>query len=217
MELGYLLLILVPIAAVGYIVWDHRRKVAAREAAAAGRLQELLAIAQPQAAEKSAEPVAPAAPTASPAAQPAAGTGDATAPGPLYACRERVLTPPQTLLYYLLRTGLPDHVVFAQVTLASVLEAGPALSGFAREEQIRRLSALTADFVVADKRMHPVAVIELARREEGTAAQADRAAARTRLAAAGLRYLEFDPDQLPRKDAIRTLVLGADERVTAVS
>jgi hypothetical protein len=125
-----------------------------------------------------------------------------------------VLTPPQTLLYYLLRTGLPDHVVFARMTLASILEAGPRLSGFAREEQLRRLAALTVDFVVSDKNMQPVAVVELTVHAPGSSAQADRASACTLLAAAGVRYLEFDATQLPRKDAIRAVVLGdtpADE------
>jgi len=208
--LGYLLLILVPIGAIAYLVWDHKRKTAARNAAAEGRLQELLAVAQPQPAAKPAERAAAPASQAGPA-EATAGAVSAvspTAPAPLYTSRERVLSAPQTLAYYLLRTGLPDHVVLARVSLASVVEAGPGLSGFAREEQIRRLAALTVDFVVAEKTMRPVAVVELASGDEGGAAQSDRASARTRLAAAGVRYLELDPKQLPRKEAMRTLVLG---------
>jgi hypothetical protein len=53
-----------------------------------------------------------------------------------------------------------------------------------------------------------VAVVEITSHEQGSAAQADRDSARSRLAAAGVRYLEFDAAQLPRKDAIRTVVLG---------
>ena len=202
MIFGYLLLALVPVAAIAYIIWDHRRKVAARNAESAGRLHELLSVtAQPQhdhGAASSAEATAP----------PAALRAEPPPSAPLYATRDRLLTPPQTLLYYLLRTGLPDHVVFARMTLASILEAGPGLSGFAREEQLRRLAALTVDFVVSDKNMQPVAVVELAAHGPGSAAQADRDSARTRLVAAGVRYVELDPKQLPRKDAMRAVVLG---------
>ena len=200
MVLGYLLLVLVPVAAIAYIIWDHKRKMAERDAASAGKLHEILGTVAQQ--ERGTNTTAPARATAD------APVPHAPATAPLYASRERVLTPPQTLLYYLLRTGLPDHIVFARVSLASVLQPGPALSGFAREEQARRLAALTVDFVVSDRNMKPVAVVEIAWRDQGGAAQADRDSARSRLAAAGVRYLEFDATQLPRKDAIRAVVLG---------
>jgi len=67
------------------------------------------------------------------------------------------------------------------------------------------------------KAMRPVAVIGLAARDERGAAQSDRAAVRTRLAAASLRYLELDPQQLPRKEAMRALVLGETSGETATS
>lgn len=238
--LGYLLALLIPVIAIWYIIWDHKRKTAERDAASAGRLQELLSVtAQPQrtegvvAAEATQRVDRPAAapeavqhteraapvPEAALRSERATPPAEATAPpaalhvetppsAPLYSTRDRVLTPPQTLLYYLLRTGLPDYIVFARVTLASILEAGPGLSGVAREEQTRRLAALTVDFVVSDKNMKPIVVVELAALEQGGAAQADRASARTRLATAGVRYLELDAKKLPRKDAIRAVVLG---------
>lgn len=202
MAFSYLLLILLPIVVVAYVVWDYRRKTAARMAASSGRLNELLGVVA-QTQQRVLTPVeavlTPSLPTPRPEAPPAA---------PLYASRERVLNPQHTLLYYLLKTGLPDHVVFARVTLASILEAGPGLSGVARDEQTRRLAAITVDFVVADKGMRPVAVVELASNEQGSAALADRASARTRLAAAGVRYVELDARTLPRKDAMRSLVLN---------
>jgi len=216
--LGYLLLILVPVAAIAYIVWDHKRKIAERDAVSASRLQEMLgAVAQPSAAPESAQSAAKTAHPAVKSTQPAVNTAapatpvlPAVATASLCASRDRVLTPPQTLLYYLLRTGLPDHVVFARVTLASLLDAAPGLSGFAREEQMRRLAALTVDFAVSDKSMKPLAVVQLASREDGSAAQADRESARSRVIAAGVRYVELEATQLPRKDAIRELVIGAE-------
>lgn len=208
---GYLLLVLIPIAAIAYVVWDYKRKIAARAAASSGRLNELLGTAAhvqvPTPAPARASTPVDASVTLSPRAIPS----DASPPAPLYASRERVLDPPQTLVYYLLKTGMPDHVVLARVSLASILQAGPGLSGVPREEQTRRLAALTVDFVVADKSMRPVAVIELAASDQGSsAAQADRDSARTRLAAAGVRYLELDARALPRKDTMRSLVLDGD-------
>ena len=221
---GYLMLILLPAGFIAYILWDHKRKMAEREAASAGRLQELMGIAtltqaRPAGTTESATQRAGAVtstplPAAVPA--PAARPHEDDAPAaPLYAMRERILNPPQTLLYYLLKTGLPDHVIFPRVTLGSILETGPGLSGIARDEQIRRLAALTVEFVVADKTMRPLAVVELSAPEQPGAAQADRAAARTRLEAAGLRYVELDAKALPRKDAIRGLVLEDDDTAIA--
>lgn len=215
MALVYLLLVLLPVAAIAYLVWDHKRKTAERNAVSAGRLHELLTTAPaeyPAEADAPAAPLAAAAPASLASSVPPAASAalfDAPPAAALYAVRKRVLSAPQTLLYYLLRTGLPDHVVLARVTLASLLDAAPGLAGFAREEQIRRLAALTVDFVVVDKNMQPVAVIELAAVDAGGAAQADRASARSRLAAAGVRYIELEPTALPRKDALRALVLDA--------
>jgi len=217
---AYLLLLLIPIAAVALIIWNHKRRTAARDLASAGRMHELLGVAEH--ARAAVEPELHLQPLRRSDAAPDAGTPliaavpfVAAAPQaeisePLYTPRERVLSAPQTLLYYLLRIGLPDYVIFARVPLAAFLEAGPGLSGFAREEQIRRLSAINVDFLVSDKGMRPVTVIELIALHEGGAAQADRESARDRLAAAGVRYLEIDPRAMPRKEAIRSLVLGGD-------
>ena len=56
--------------------------------------------------------------------------------------------------------------------------------------------------------MRPLAVVELAAPDQGSVAQTDRASARTRLTAAGVRYVELDARALPRKDGIRAAVLG---------
>jgi len=214
---GYLLMILLPVAAIAYIIWDHKRKAAQRDVASAERMHELLgAIAHVPAeptATRSSDARTVAAPTLAPAIQKTVPAPREETAAPLYAVRERVLSAPQTLLYYLLRTGLPEHVILARVSLAAILEVGPGLTGFAREEQIRRLCAITVDFLVSDTRMQPLAVIELETRDEGGAALADRESARTRLAAAGVRYLEVDPRAMPRKEALRALVLegGTEE------
>ena len=213
MIFGYLLLVLIPVAAIAYLIWNHKRRMAERNVASAGRLHEILGtVAQPEPARGDDRPVAPAAPSSAAPLPPDMPAASPAAPGPapaLYAIRKRVLSPPQTLLYYLLKTGLPDHLILPRVTLAALLDTGPALHGFAREEQVRRLASLTVDFAVIDKNMQPVVVIELAAPDSGVAAQADRDAARSRLDAAGVKYIELDPAALPRKDALRALVLDA--------
>jgi len=218
--LGYLLLILLPVGAIAYIIWDHKRKVAQRVIAAAGRMHELLSIAAHIPSEPAAEQMhdthaatpAPHPQAAVPLQRTPPALHEEIAP-PLYAVRERVLSAPQTLLYYLLRTGLPEHVILARVSLAAILEAGPGLTGFSREEQVRRLAAISVDFLVSDTRMQPLAVIELETPDAGSAAQADRESARERLAAAGVRYLAIDPRAMPRKEALRDLVLDASTEV----
>ena len=193
MAFWYLLLLVVPIGGIYYLVWDHKRKVAEREAESAARLQAILSATKelPLPGE----------------AQPAASFNSALqvpSTPPPYLVRERLLSPPHTLVYLLLRTGLPEYAVFAHVLLDAVLEAGAGASAYVRNEQMRRLVSHTVDFVVTDKSMRPVAVVELMgeRQDEGPAAH------RLWLASAGLRYIALEAGALPRKEALRALVLG---------
>lgn len=220
MVFGYLLLILLPIAAIAYIVWDHKRKTAQRIAASAGRLNDLLGDAPAPARSSPPSSAAttvpqPTAPASDGAGSPAVRT-EANPAGPLYAVRERLLSPPQTLLYYLLRAGLPDYLVFARVTLASVLEAGPGVPSHARNEQLRRLGAHTVDFVVSDRSMKPIVVVKLNSSERENAAQGEVEPVRTWLAMAGVRYIELDATALPRKDAIRAILLDESPSAEAL-
>jgi hypothetical protein len=202
---AYALLFLLPIAAIAYIVWDHSRKAAERNAASAGRLEEILAVAAKTPAEAAIAPEP--APLADPT-QLASADRPANMPAS-YVVRERLLTPPQTLLYYLLKTGLPDHNVFALTPVASLIEPGPSLAAYAREEQARIFARHVVDFAVADKSTRPVAVVKLI--VPGDAPQGDLSLVRTWFAAVGVRYVELDPSALPRKEALRAIVLdGAD-------
>jgi hypothetical protein len=193
--LVYLLFALLPVAAVAYIVWDHRRKTAAREALSAGRMEELLGVAQHAAHAEHVEPTLATAEAQAPAAH-----------APTFVLRERFLSPPQTLLYYLLKTGLPDYVVVAQVPVASLLDPAPNLAAYAREEQARMFSRHIVDFAILDKTTRPVAVVNLASAGEMT--RGALVQTKTWTVAAGLRYIEFDAGALPRKEAVRALVLG---------
>ena len=229
MLFGYLLLVLLPIAAIGYIVWNHKRRTAERDAASAERLHELFGAAaytQPRAtaatadtaetadtAAKAERVVAPAPAPVRVDPPPRVEPEQPTPQAPIYSLRPRMLTPPQTLLYLLLRTGLPDHVIFARVSLASVLDVGPALVGAAREEHTRRIASTLIDFVVADKSMQPVAIVQLA---SAPINESDRSSLRALVTAAGVRYIELDARALPKKEAIRAVVLeGVGEPITA--
>ena len=199
------LLLLVPVAVGAYLLWDHRRKAAARAAASAERLNMILG------ATTYVPPPAKPTPTVDKVPSPPLQVNTPAPSTPGYATRERVLTPPETLLYYLLKTGLPEYHVFAHVTLRAVLDAAPGLTGYARNEHTRRLGWHAVDFLVSDRNLRPVAVIELARHEEPEETRAQR---KSWIGSAGLRYLSFEPASLPRKEALRALVLGearADE------
>jgi hypothetical protein len=195
----YLLLILVPLAVIAYVVWDHKRKAAARDAVSAQRLQQILGTVE----RTGTEPDRGVA-----VSEPTATAGEATLRPTVYARRTRVLDPSHTLVYYLLRTTLPDYVVFAQIPLSSVIEPSPTLTVHARDECVRRLATLTIDFLVSDRNMQPIAVVQLV--------AAARASAATNglperwLGAAGVRCVELDAAALPAKDAIRGVVLGDD-------
>lgn len=196
MIFAYLLLVFLPVGAVAYILWAHRRKAAQRDAESAGRMHEILGLAQaprPAGEEQAAE-----------AAQ-AAPAGEARPAHP-YVSRDRLLTPPQTLLYYLLRAGLPDHVVFAQMSVASVLDVAPTLAAYAREERARIFARHVVDFVVTDRSTRPVAVVKLIGTGENQLAVV--ASMRTWFAATGVRFVEIDATALPRKEAVRAVVLG---------
>jgi hypothetical protein len=195
---AYLLLLLIPIAAAAYLVWNHQRKTLQRDAASVERLQTMLGVAPEVPRTQPVQPPADA--TAAAPANAIAGAAIS------YSQRERLLSPPQTLLYYLLRSGLPDHLVFPQMTLASVLETSSAVAAHARTEMSRRLALHTVDFVISDRRMKSVAVIKLnsaADKENNEVSSMHRW-----LAEADVRYIELEAEALPRKDAIRSVVLG---------
>ena len=260
MFFAYLLLVVLPIAAVVYIVWSYRRKIAQRDAMSTGRMHELLGVAAAAPREPEEEaPLATVAPatmtprantapaSSAPASPPSSASASveatstagvatsavtpltatstarsaaaAPAPPPAPAApakpanapvgRERLLNPSQTLLYYLLRTALPDHVVFAQMSAASVLDASPTLAAYAREEQSRIYARHIVDFVVADKSTRPVAAVKLT--GTGDDQRAALGAMRDWFAGSGVRYVEIDAVALPRKEAVRAIVLGESE------
>lgn len=216
------LLWLSPFVVIGVVIWNFRRKVAAREAESEERFKAFLNDAV---TGESAETVKPASTPPPPsvrqpgtaAIRPASTTLTDTAssknagvssvqPAERAAVRERVLAPPQALLYYLLRSGLPDHEVLAQVAAGSLFDAG-LRGSFESEARQKRLAGVVLDFVVCDKSFKAVAAVQCGARAAGE--DAPLAYARGCCESAGLRWVELAPDALPRREGVRAAILGA--------
>jgi len=199
--LAWYLFLLVAAGIIVFVVWNFRKQIAAREAASKARFERMLrAPAQPAAP---AEP-APTAAAASPSAPSASLAVPVLAMAPAAVpARERFLGQAETLLYYLLKSGLPGYEVFANVSLASVISASG--SGHEREQQLRRLAQYRLDFVVCDKRMRIVAVVEmdLAAAAVGAGEQQFKADCLKR---AGIGLVRVNPGALPKREQIRALV-----------
>lgn len=200
------LFLLVAAGGIVLVVWNFRRKIAEREVASKARFERMLrAPAQPAAPAEPAPTAAAAAP--SPPSPSLAGPASATAPVAPAPARERFLGQAETLLYYLLKSGLPDHEVFAHVSLASVI--GAFGSGHEREQQLRRLAQYRLDFVVCDKSMRIVAAVDVDSAVTATEAGEQQFKA-DYLGRAGIRLVRINLAALPKREQIRVLVGGPD-------
>jgi hypothetical protein len=190
----YYLLALVPFALLGYVLWAYHRKAAEKEAARQERLVLLIGETQRDMSQ----------------GEPAAGTAPPTEPvpvrmGPTWVARERFLSQPEAVVYYLLKSALRrDHEIYVQVALAAVVTAGEAIPGFEREQRLRRLAQHRLSFVVCDKSLRVVAALDLNEESEVS----DRELKAECLKSAGIRLIQVDPRALPPRDAIRALVYG---------
>lgn len=205
------LLLLLPVAAVALIVWNYQRKIASRDAAAAERMKEIFAKPPADASGPSADAVTGVS-ASTPAAQPVSPVSAASVvspPGPApkeYTPRAGMLTPPQKVLYYLLKAQLADYEVLVKAGAASFLDIPARFGGFERETRERRLALAVVDFLVCDKSFTPVAVAQL--HEPGSEDSMHIAFARECCAAAQLRWVDIAPNALPARDAVRAVVLG---------
>ncbi len=201
--LGVLLVVVV----VAAFIWNYRRQAAAREAASAERMKAFMAQARTDARLN---------PPAKVASAPATDSATATATravqpqSPLVAgftARVSLLTTEQRALYGLLQGGLPDHEILARVSPMMFIQPSDHLAGFAREAQERRLTDAVVDFLVCDKSMKAVAVVQCGARTGKAAESAAFAAAC--VVSIGMRWVEIRPDALPSREAVRMTILGA--------
>jgi hypothetical protein len=125
---------------------------------------------------------------------------------PPFRIRDRLLDKPATLALYAIRAAVPDHEVFARVSLAELLDVPEAVQGYDRAQRLKKLAPLTVDFAVANKSMQLVAVIDL---EDAHATVEQHAMLRTKaecLREFPIRYLTFSRARLPKYQDIRQLL-----------
>jgi hypothetical protein len=201
----FFLVLLLGIAGVGAFIWNYRRQAAAREAASAERMKAFLEQARAQVATR--EPATLSTVSGAPAAQ----NPLRTAP-PLvsqltgFVLRAPLLQGQQAVLFDLLKTALPEHAIFACVSLAAFIRPADTAVGFAREAQERRLTDAVLDFVVCDRLLNPLAAVHGAARSGKPAEAAAFAAAC--VVSHGLRWVDLSLQALPDAAEIRQRVLG---------
>lgn len=191
------------VVSASIFVWDFRRKAVAREAASKKRFEEMFMARQPA----GTAPAAPATEVAASVAPVHAVIPAAKPPVPAAAPVQRFLGPAETLVYRLLRASIPDHEVFANVTLASVI--GQSGAGYDREQQLRRLAQHRLDFVVCDKSMRVLAVVEV-ESAGGVQVGGDQSFKADSLKAAGIVQVRLNPKALPRREDLRAMVCGGN-------
>jgi len=199
--LAWYLFLLAVAGGIVFAIWNYRRKSAASKAASEARFEQVLKgrTQTPASPQPSSPAAAPARESSAPAEAPAATA--ATPP----AATQRFLGQAESLLYYLLKAGLPGFEVFAGVSLARVL--GVPGDGRDREQQVRRLSQYQLDFVICDKSMRVVAVVDV-ESAAGAGTAGDQRFKSDILMQAGIRVVRVNPAALPRREQIRALISG---------
>lgn len=189
--LGYVLLTLLPIAAVTYLVWFYRKKHAERRAASNKRFAEMFGPVT------STRPGVPGAVGAK--AAPASTSAAVTA---LCSPKEKLLAGQHAAVFHALVDALPGHRIFPAISLASVVDLPHAVQGREREQRQRGLAQAKLDFLVCDEHTRPIAAIDL---QDGAAEDPFKS---EYLKAARLRYLRINATAVPESAALRSLVLG---------
>ena len=180
------LFILIPIVVIVSLVVYHQRKVKAREAASQERFKELLtSVRQGKDA-------------ASLAAAPAKTADAVTTKAAEFLARPLLLPPRLSVVYYMLKSALPQYEILAQVSLGALLEVAPGSTGFEREARETRLAA-RVDFVVCDAGLKVVAVVN---------ASGNKPALRACCEGAGVRWVEVNVEAPPTQDLVREWVIG---------
>jgi hypothetical protein len=200
--LAWYLFLLAVVGGVVFAIWNYRRKAAASRAAGKARFEQMFKA-------KSAAGAASDLPVVSSPEPVIRATPMAQAAASIAPPRERFLGQSETLIYYLLKTGIPDHEVFANATLASVV--GAPGNGRDREQQVRRLSQYQLDFVICDKSMRVVAVVDV-ESAAGAGTAGDQSFKSDILRRAGIRVVRVNPAAPPRRERIRALISGEPQQ-----
>ena len=179
------------IAMIVGVIMFYRRKQRQRDAGRAEKLAALMADLKSGPVTADSRPAAPPA-----AASPAATRAE-------FRKKQRLLPQSTALIYYVFRTGLPDHEIFTGLTLADVLETDPATMASGKAG---KLLAQRLDLVVCTRQLEVVAGVVIGGGEV-IGAGADYVGECLR--GAGIRILRIDPKAAPRHHQVRELVYGA--------
>lgn len=203
MSWALFLLALAPVVAIVYVVWAYRKRTAARASASSERFTRIFNPPAPRSATTD-----DAIQTAS--AGEASNTAAATRAPASYARRASLLSTRHMQLRETLRAGLPEHEVFAHVSLAAVIELTGLPEGREREQRLRALAQQTVDCVVCSKAFEVVVAIDL---ESGHTAETRFKA--ECLKAAGVRYLQWNPMELPLSHEVAARIGGSNAHASS--
>lgn len=126
--------------------------------------------------------------------------------------RKPLLTPNETEFLYRLRRALPGHHVFPQVSFAAFITDDGKLSTNARWSVRAKFDRKIADYVICDRNLTVLALVELDDRTHVASADRQRDAL-TR--AAGYQTLRFQSKQKPSEAEIAALFQHARAWTTA--
>lgn len=113
-----------------------------------------------------------------------------------------LLSAPEQAMYFKLRTGLPDHIILAQVAFSQMIGA----KGGSKSERSSKWGSAkqsVADFVICDKAFNIIAVVEL----DDKTHKAEKDEARDQiLLEAGIQTIRWKAVNLPDEEEIKQKV-----------
>ena len=128
----------------------------------------------------------------------------------LYLLRPRFLTKAESVVFLLLRAAFPRHEIFAKIRLADVLQVKIGPQGMERLRAFRKIANQHVGFVVCDKDMTIVAIVDAKEPEQVTNPRDQKLEIIKQrcLQAAQVKYIAIYPPQLPRYRELREQILG---------
>ena len=117
---------------------------------------------------------------------------------------KRPLSEPEQILYWKLKTALPDHVVLPQIAFSRFLYTKGATS----KENFRKFGSgrqKVADFLICNKSFYILAIVEL----DDSSHNPQRDDARDEiLKEAGLKLFRWKVGQMPTENEIKKIIMG---------
>jgi hypothetical protein len=128
----------------------------------------------------------------------------------LYLLRPRFLTKAESVVFLLLKAAFPRHEIFAKIRLSDVLQVKIGPQGMERLRAFRKIANQHVGFVVCDKDMTIVAIVDAKEPDQLTNPRDQKLEIIKQrcLQAAQVKYIAIYPPQLPRYRELREQVLG---------